>query len=127
MADSPKAADLEAVSIMEGVCGTGVFGTGFLVGKYRMQMDPCSVTIEDHVFVLLEVCEVVVVSHVLPSGSLVTVVVDEYEVLPFFATSGKTFENFVLGIEAWAWNWNSLRKTKLLLRLVEVTFSSRRM
>ena len=62
----------------------------------------------DHVFVLLEVCVVVVVSHVLPSGSLVIVMVDEYEVLSLFATSVKTFENFVLGKEAWAWNWNTV-------------------
>lgn len=54
-------------------------------------MDPYSVTIEAKghpVFLLLEVCEVVVVSHALPTGLLlVIVVVNVYGALSFFVTN----------------------------------------
>lgn len=55
-------------------------------------------------FASLVVCHVVVVSHVLPTGLLVIFLADMDDVLSFFATSVKRYENFVLGMESWAWN-----------------------
>lgn len=53
----------------------------------------------DHVIILLEICGVVVVCHVSPTCSFVTVVAGVYEALALCSTSVKTDENYVLGME----------------------------